>query len=437
MKDVLQSCEISAIINRKKAGVFMAGFSELIKSFDKTRDYMRDFFIYGFKVRSEFDCKSARTYDDEKRRVESWLGDCLRYDSTERGKQVSISVDSGKIAENPLLGAFYSKSFTDNDIRLHFLLMDILCGGGEYTVKELTNRLNDDYGAFFDEQTVRNKLKEYAAEGIFIAQKHGKTDYFSLSPDTSESFFGEYSGLDDAVKFFSEATEFGAAGNSMLRSAGLKNDIFFIKHNYIVHVLEDEILLKITEAIEQKHYITAVNFGKSKMTSEFFGVPLKIHVSAQTGRRYLVMYLPKFRRLNSFRLDFIKSVTDGGECPDYDKYAEDLRKNIGKCFGVSFGNRRDDSAARVKLTISADEEREKYIIDRLEREKRCGTLEKVGENLFCLTYDVFDAGEMMHWVKSFIGRIVGIECDNEAVADKFARDISRMYRIYCGGEGEE
>ena len=437
MKDVLQSCEISAIINRKKAGVFMAGFSELIKSFDKTRDYMRDFFIYGFKVRSEFDRKSARTYDDEKRRVESWLGDCLRYDSTERGKQVSISVDSGKIAENPLLGAFYSKSFTDNDIRLHFLLMDILCGGGEYTVKELTNRLNDDYGAFFDEQTVRNKLKEYAAEGIFIAQKHGKTDYFSLSPDTSESFFGEYAGLDDAVKFFSEATEFGAAGNSMLRSAGLKNDIFFIKHNYIVHVLEDEILLKITEAIEQKHYITAVNFGKSKMTSEFFGVPLKIHVSAQTGRRYLVMYLPKFRRLNSFRLDFIKSVTDGGECPDYDKYAEDLRKNIGKCFGVSFGNRRDDSAARVKLTISADEEREKYIIDRLEREKRCGTLENVGENLFCLTYDVFDAGEMMHWVKSFIGRIVGIECDNEAVADKFARDISRMYRIYCGGEGEE
>lgn len=415
----------------------MAGFSELIKSFDKTRDYMRDFFIYGFKVRSEFDRKSARTYDDEKRRVESWLGDCLRYDSTERGKQVSISVDSGKIAENPLLGAFYSKSFTDNDIRLHFLLMDILCGGGEYTVKELTNRLNDDYGAFFDEQTVRNKLKEYAAEGIFIAQKHGKTDYFLLSPDTSESFFGEYSGLDDAVKFFSEATEFGAAGNSMLRSAGLKNDIFFIKHNYIVHVLEDEILLKITEAIEQKHYITAVNFGKSKMTSEFFGVPLKIHVSAQTGRRYLVMYLPKFRRLNSFRLDFIKSVTDGGECPDYDKYAEDLRKNIGKCFGVSFGNRRDDSAARVKLTISADEEREKYIIDRLEREKRCGTLEKVGENLLCLTYDVFDAGEMMHWVKSFIGRIVGIECDNEAVADKFARDISRMYRIYCGGEGEE
>ncbi len=39
----------------------MSGFSELIKSFDKTRDYMRDFFIYGYKVRNELNrLKSGR-----------------------------------------------------------------------------------------------------------------------------------------------------------------------------------------------------------------------------------------------------------------------------------------------------------------------------------------------------------------------------------------
>ncbi len=31
----------------------MAGFSELIKNFEKTRDYVRDFFIYGYKVRND------------------------------------------------------------------------------------------------------------------------------------------------------------------------------------------------------------------------------------------------------------------------------------------------------------------------------------------------------------------------------------------------
>ena len=133
----------------------MGSFSELIKSFDKTRDYIRDFFIYGFKVRNEFTGKSSRTYDDEKRRAESWLGDIFRYDNTRRGKQVSITVDSGHISENPLYSAYYSKSFTDNDIKLHFMLMDIL-DGKSLNVREITESLNSTYGQLFDEQTVRN-----------------------------------------------------------------------------------------------------------------------------------------------------------------------------------------------------------------------------------------------------------------------------------------
>ena len=87
----------------------MGSFSELVKNFDKTRDYIRDFFIYGFKVRKDFEHKSSRTYDDEKRRVASWLDDYMNYDNSVRGKQTSIVVDSGSISENPLYQAYYSK----------------------------------------------------------------------------------------------------------------------------------------------------------------------------------------------------------------------------------------------------------------------------------------------------------------------------------------
>ena len=48
-------------------------YSELIKNFEKVRSYMRDFYVYGFKGRDEFDSKSARIYDDEYRRVKAWL----------------------------------------------------------------------------------------------------------------------------------------------------------------------------------------------------------------------------------------------------------------------------------------------------------------------------------------------------------------------------
>ena len=58
----------------------MSEFQELIKRFDKCRDYVRDFFVYGFKSRNDFSLKSARTYDDERRRIESWLSDYVRQD---------------------------------------------------------------------------------------------------------------------------------------------------------------------------------------------------------------------------------------------------------------------------------------------------------------------------------------------------------------------
>ena len=53
----------------------MSSYSELIKSFERIRSYMREFYVYGFKSREEYNRKSARSYDDERRRIESWLGD--------------------------------------------------------------------------------------------------------------------------------------------------------------------------------------------------------------------------------------------------------------------------------------------------------------------------------------------------------------------------
>lgn len=46
-------------------------YSELIKSFERIRNYMREFYVYGFKSREEYSIKSARSYDNERRRIES------------------------------------------------------------------------------------------------------------------------------------------------------------------------------------------------------------------------------------------------------------------------------------------------------------------------------------------------------------------------------
>jgi len=104
-------------------------YSELIKNFGKIRDYMREFFVYGFRTRSEFRMKSARSYDNERRRVESWLSDYMTFRQNDQGKRVFLSVDNREVAHNPLYKAFKAKSFTDKDIVLHFYVMDILADG--------------------------------------------------------------------------------------------------------------------------------------------------------------------------------------------------------------------------------------------------------------------------------------------------------------------
>lgn len=61
-------------------------YSELIKNFEKIRSYMREFYVFGFKSRNGYDRKSARSYDDERRRVESWLGDYMRFAKPPRAR---------------------------------------------------------------------------------------------------------------------------------------------------------------------------------------------------------------------------------------------------------------------------------------------------------------------------------------------------------------
>ena len=74
--------------------------------------------------------------------------------------------------------------------------------------------------------------------------------------------------------------------------------------------------------------------------------------------------------------------------------------------------------------------KENFILDRLKREGQGGTLTKVGENTFTFEKEIFDGNEMMPWVKTFIGRIVSFESNNEYVKKKFYYDIQQMIDMY-------
>ena len=418
----------------------MAGFSELIKNFGRTRDYIRDFFVYGFKRRSDFHSRSSRTYDDEKRRAECWLGDCVRCDDSVHGRQVSISVDSGHIPENPLYQAYRARSFTDNDIRLHFFLLDLLSAAEEpMSVADICDALYSRYDMLFESQTVRNKLREYTGEGIVRSCRSGKNLMYCLSEDTADSFTGAFPGLADAIAFFSEAPGFGIAGNTLLRAAGMKNEYFIIKHNYLVHTLEDEILLELLTAASQKCSAVIKTAGTFRRdlpdgARNVTVVPMQAATSVQTGRRFLSAYVPELGVFRSYRLDYIREVVTGGPFADYDAVYARFREALKRSFGVSF-TCPDKDVSPLVLTVSAGAG-EEHIVRRLIREKRCGTLEKTGEGLYRLTFDVADPLEIMHWAKTLIGRTVSIEGGTEKIREQYRDDIRRMYEMYGGEEDD-
>ena len=89
----------------------MSDFQELIGSFPKTREYVRDFFVYGFKTRNDFKEKSPRTYDNERRRLECWLSPYVRKDYAAGGSNISLAIDSNLLDTNPLFRVPTTTSF--------------------------------------------------------------------------------------------------------------------------------------------------------------------------------------------------------------------------------------------------------------------------------------------------------------------------------------
>lgn len=430
----------------------MAEFQELIKNFDRIRDYMRQFYVYGFKVRNEYDAKSARTYDNERRRIESWLADYTESGYTAKGKQVYINVDSRTISQNPLYAAWKAKSFTDNDIMLHFFILDQLAeeagAGGLYagepdaekeaagrtdkaglSAAELSDRIASCYGVAFDSQTVRLKLKEYEELGLLESAKSGKTLLYRMRP----CFFPNRQLREHvltAVQFYQEAAPFGFIGSTILDQENRKNEWFQFKHHFIVHTLEDGVLLEILEAMKQRRRISFVNkSSRNGNVSSMDGVPLRIFVSTRTGRRYVCCYLEYRRRFVNFRLDCITQVTPGEEYAEYDQRKEQLKKNLEHCWGVSFGGASRLEEICVKLYI--DEEREPYILNRLYREGRGGEILKVKEHEYLYSGAFFDTNEMLSWVKTFTGRVLDIQGSSQPAILKITRDWEKMYEMYC------
>ena len=409
-------------------------YSELIKKLDKTREYMRRFYVFGFWHREQYDIRSARSYDNERRRVESWMSEFVTSRRDAAGKVIFLSVDGRSILHNPLYRMFKTKSFTANDITLHFYIMDILDGKKSLTAGEILKQITEQYlpkfqsHHVFDESTLRKKLKEYEKLGLMESKKQGnKLLYQRTDVAISLEQWAQ------AFAFYSEMNPLGVIGSFLLDKRKYNPGYFQFKHRFLLHALDSEILSILLDAMSDEADIQLVMRTADGALQPFVVHPLKIYVSTQNGRQYLLAWDDERERPWFYRLDNILAAKKTLHTSAYQKefYARKYESFQNKIWGVSLGDYATMEHFEMKIFV---EPQEYFIVQRLEREKRCGVVEKIGENTYLFQADVYDAKELLPWVRTFIGRIVSIECSNPAITEKFYRELQELDAMYGGEE---
>lgn len=434
-------------------------YSELIKNFSRIRAYLRAFYVHGFRHRDEYTAKSARSYDNERRRIESWLGGYMSFGQDESGRRVFLSVDSRAIQENPLYRAFRTRSFTDRDIMLHFHLLDILDGpegreGLSITglMDELSERLSDfEDDSMPDESTVRKKLREYASLGLVELRKKGREIIYRRSEDRTD-----LASWDAAAAFFQEAAPLGVIGSFLRDRMPERFQKFRFKHHYILNALDSEILYDLFAAIRESRMVTLTVHKRQQITV----LPLRIYIGTQTGRQYLLACSmagrhggtrrpgqstgpapgasaasssgpaadpPPHIRFTFYRADLIDNVKTGEKTDPPEDLSEELDAFTSHVWGVAGSNAAP--LQHIEMTVLAGPE-EDFIVQRLEREKRCGTVEKLDGSRWRFSADVYDALEMLPWLRTFTGRIADLQCTDRRVIDRFRADFDALAGMY-------
>ena len=267
-----------------------------------------------------------------------------------------------------------------------------------------------------------------------IAEKSGKRMLYRRA----EGF--DLSDYLDLLDFYSEAAPCGVIGSFLLDRVRQHKSAFGFKHHYITGAMDSEVLAALFTAMRQKRVITVTNHSRrSDEPRRNRIIPLRVFISTQNGKQHLIAYQPDFNNFRSLRIDYLSAVKLEEVTPRFDELRAMLNRNQGNMWGVVInrGRRGRTNLERVAFTVKVAEN-EDYIVKRLYREKRNGTVEKIDDSTYRFTADVYETSEIIPWIRTFICRIVQLDFSNRTEENRFKRELEELYRSYgIGKEADE
>ena len=398
-------------------------YTGCIGSIEKARNFARESFVYGMKDKSDYHEISPRAYDEATRQMGDWFQNCLQTRTVKvRNKVKYLSLDCREFSRNPLYKIWKAHSFTTNEIVFFFALLEILSDeepvsiGNLYTQYDFIHRTGG-----FTQSMAQNWLRNRGCPTEIIV-KRGRGEYslaksFDLSP------------LIESLLFFSEIAPSGGVGSFILDKQEEPPSLFRFKQHYIGQAFDCEVLCNALFAIKCRKNLDFIYQPKGRDEAHIIVFPVKVYSSTQSGRQYLIAWDEKEERFFNYRIDRIKNINIANTTPSDVKMVlaqfEEAKEHI---WGVSFG---DGKLTHVEMLIKV-EENEAFILNRLDREKRCGrvSLKDYQAGIFKFEADVYDAREMFPWIRTFISRIVELNISDKELEKQFWDAIQNMYRLY-------
>ena len=415
----------------------------LIRDYSDIRDILRDIYIYGCFSRDDYINKgiSGRKYDNEHRRITSYLPD--KFIKKKRdGKRVLpyCSYNMTETPENFLAETYRNKSFTLLDIMSYFFVLSLLNENQGMTLSELLEVIpeeNDE--VIYTKDNLRKKIDELIDKGLIFSEKTGSKVIYKITEDSLRVF--ETQELTDIywlIEFVKNVSPIEMPYFFLQRKLKLylyanrgihMDDVhaFQYKHNHLFNVLDNEVILIILRAIHAQRKLNIKYSSRETIfTSSIF--PIRIIHECNHGRQYVLFYDLASETVKTRRIDRINSAEIIDKASDdiiYKAMKESEREGTSWCTSGLYYDLDE-----VKIEFRIDEESEQYVIDRIKREGKNGTIESVAPGLYLYTIVVRDPLEMVPWIRSFGERAKVVYSKDGVLEKHLLEDYERAIAKY-------
>jgi len=356
------------------------------------------------------------------RRIKQYIEkDFIKIDKDGKNKLLSLSYDDISNTKNFLVNTYLSKSFTKADIILYYYLLLILNYKNKpMAFSDIENELVSEELIDYENissKTIERKLNELAnSMEIVSVKKNGRVKEYYISEDILKELDNEeilklYNIVDlykniifpnvSGHYFFDTLRDYLEFERNVIPK---DKNCFQYKNLHFHPVIEEELILKVMRAIENRNEIRFKNDCKTirvKMYDNEVIRPFKLRYDVECGRFYVFSFTSTGRCISA-RLDRKDDIEVLKTRFNYEEYEEKYKLAMEKSFS-SVPHNTDTPYEEVEFEVNIDSLYEYYIVEKIKGELGDCTFEKISDTKYLFKKIVNDSCEMIPWIRKYGG----------------------------------